>query len=94
MAAKNKLVDLRDHLFETLEALRDETNPMDLERAKTIAGVAQVLINSAKLEVDLVKAVGGGRPGSGTFFPLPEEESRELPVIAPRQIDARGKKSA
>ena len=30
---KNKIDDLRNHLFATLEALQDEDNPMELERA-------------------------------------------------------------
>lgn len=55
---KNKIVDLRDHLFATLEALQDPDKPMDIERAKTIAQVAQVVVNSAKTEVDFVKATG------------------------------------
>ncbi len=76
--AKNKMSDLRDHLFETLEALKDSDKPMDIERARAISDVAQTIINSAKVEVDLVKAVGSSRPGSVGFFGLPEE-SRELP---------------
>ena len=31
--AKNKIQDLRDHLFETLEALKDKDEPMDVARA-------------------------------------------------------------
>ena len=76
--AKNKITDLRDHLFETLEALKDKTEPMDLERARMISLVAQTIINTAKVEVDLVKAVSGSSPGSAAFFNLPDE-SRELP---------------
>ena len=76
--AKNKINDLRDHLFETLESLKDPDKPMDLERARAISQVAQNLINLAKVEVDLVRAVGGRAPG-GSFFNLPEEESRDLP---------------
>jgi hypothetical protein len=63
---KNKLPDLRDHLFATLEELRDKDHPMDLERAKTIAGVAQTIINSATVEVKFINAIGG--KGSG-FIP-------------------------
>lgn len=81
--AKNKINDLRDHLFETLEALRDPDKPMDLERARTISEVAQTIINSAKVEVDMVKAVNGCSPGS-TFFNV-QEESRQLPAIPRRQ---------
>jgi len=52
--AKNKIQDLRDHLFETIESLKDNT--MDINKAKAIADVAQVIINTAKLEVDFIKA--------------------------------------
>lgn len=55
---KNKLTDLRNHLFATLEALQDEENPMDLDRAKMVSDVAQTLINSAKVEVDYLKVTG------------------------------------
>ena len=54
---KNKISDLRDHLFATIEALNDAEKPMDLDRAKTIAEVAQVIVNSAKVEVDFIKTV-------------------------------------
>ena len=60
---KNKVEDLRNHLFATLEALQDKENPMELERAKTIAEVAQTIINAAKVEVDHMKvtdAITGG----------------------------------
>jgi hypothetical protein len=80
--AKNRINDLRDHLFETIEALKDPDNPMDIERAKAICGAAQTIINSAKVEVDMVKAIGGSAPGSG--FLLVPEESRELPAIPSR----------
>lgn len=56
---KNKIEDLRNHLFETLEALKDEDKPMDIERARTVAEVAKVIVESAKVEVAYVKAVGG-----------------------------------
>lgn len=64
---KNKIEDLRNHLFETLESLKDPDKPMDLDRAKTIAGVAQVIVNSAKVENDFMKI--NGSSGSG-FIPL------------------------
>lgn len=52
---KNKMEDLRDHLFAALEALADKDNPMPIERAKAICDVGQTLINSAKVEVDFLK---------------------------------------
>jgi hypothetical protein len=45
---KNKMSDLRDHLFETLEALKDEEKPMDIDRANAVCQVASQLIESAK----------------------------------------------
>lgn len=67
---RNKIEDLRNHLFATLEALQDDENPMDLDRAKAIADVGQVIINSAKLEVDFIKVIGRDH---GTGF-IPEEK--------------------
>ncbi len=55
---KNKIEDLRNHLFATLEALSDEDNPMDIYRAKVIADVANVIVNTAKAEIDFIKATG------------------------------------
>jgi hypothetical protein len=66
-AMKNRMSDLRNHLFETLEQLKDKDAPMDLERAKAISEVAQTLINSAKVEVELIKAIGSDATG-GEFF--------------------------
>ena len=64
---KNKIEDLRNHLFETLEALKDKEKPMELERAKAIAEVAQVIVQSAKVEVEAIKVLGG--EGTG-FIPI------------------------
>jgi len=70
----NKIEDLRNHLFATLEGLLDTEKPMDLDRAKTVADVAQVVVNSAKVEVDYMNKIGG----VGTGF-IPEN---------PKQIQA------
>ena len=78
---KNKIEDLRNHLFETLEALKDKAEPMDIERAKTIGGIAQVIVNSAKVEVDFMKATGA--KGSGF---IPDAESGPALPDAGRKI--------
>ena len=64
---KNKIEDLRNHLFATIEGLLDTEKPLDLERAKVVADVAQVLVNSAKVEVDFLRATDSVR-GTG-FIP-------------------------
>lgn len=77
---KNKIEDLRNHLFATLEALQDEDNPMDIERAKAVAQVSQQIIESAKVEVRFLETVGG-TTGSG-FIP----ESPRQPTLPARVV--------
>lgn len=74
---KNRIQDLRDHLFATIEALRDEEKPMDLARAKAISDVAQTIINSAKVEVEAMQALGLSH---GTGF-LPQEDETKRPRL-------------
>lgn len=64
------ITDLRDALFSTLDALRDKDAPMDLDRAKTIADVAQTIINTAKVEVEYSRATGQAG-GSGFLDTTP-----------------------
>jgi len=66
---KNKIEDLRNHLFATIEGLLDEDKPLDIDRAKAVCEVGQVIINSAKVEVDFINKVGG----KGTGF-IPEDK--------------------
>lgn len=71
---KNKIDDLRNHLFETLEALKDDDKPMELDRARAIADVSRVIVDSAKVEVDFLKVTGALR--STNFLPAEEETPR------------------
>jgi len=61
---KNKISDLRNHLFSVLEELTDPDSTYDIAKAKVVADVAQVIINSAKVENDYIKIIGGSH-GSG-----------------------------
>jgi len=70
---QNKIEDVRNHLFATLEALRDKEEPMELARAKEIANVARVIVESAKVEVDFLKATGS-RSSTG-FLPIEDDET-------------------
>lgn len=49
---------LRQHLLDTLTSLRDRDNPMEPDRARAVAQVASVLVDTAKVEVDYIKATG------------------------------------
>ena len=66
---RNKITDLRNHLFETIEMLKDKE--IDLDTAKAISEVAQVIINSAKVEVQFLKEVDASKT---TNFMLENKE--------------------
>lgn len=55
------ITDLRQQLMATLTSLRDRENPMEPDRAKAIAQVAGVLVDTARVEVDYIKATGAER---------------------------------
>ena len=81
---KNKLSDLRNHLFETIESLKDPEKPMDIERAKAVSQVAHVLIESAKVELRALELTGSAEAsgfleiekGEADAF-LPEPDRRK-----------------
>lgn len=50
---RNKIEDLRNHLFETLEMLKD--GEIEVEKAQVICQVADVIVNSAKVEVQFLR---------------------------------------
>jgi hypothetical protein len=71
------ITDMREHLMQTLAALRDRENPMDVDRARAVAQVAGVLVDSAKVEVDYIKATGS--TGDSLFIsPLNSSPDRLL----------------
>lgn len=71
------ITDMREHLMSTLAALRDRDNPMDVDRARAVAQVAGVLVDSAKVEVDYIKATGAS--GDSLFIsPLNSNPDRLL----------------
>lgn len=61
--ARNKISDLRDHLFAALERIDNDDLTVDqisqeVNKAKAIASIGSVLINSAKVEMEYIKATG------------------------------------
>jgi hypothetical protein len=85
---KNRIVDLRNHLFETLEALKDEDKPMDIERARAIADVARVVVDSAKVEVAFLEATGS----IGTGFIPAEKDLPEGQREKPKLVSGGGRR--
>jgi hypothetical protein len=86
---KNKMEDLRNHLFAQLERLGDETTPPskeEIERARAVSEVAKTLIDTARVEVDFLKVktnaprlvgVKSDFIDSGKALPAPTYEGRE-----------------
>ncbi|SHM04880.1 hypothetical protein SAMN05216428_11271 [Nitrosospira sp. Nsp11] len=90
----HNITDLRGHLFDTLESLKDKEKPMDIDRAKAIADVSQVIINSVKVEVDYSRVTGNtvasgflGEPDTKGGLPQPNPiTDHQLPegTISPK----------
>jgi hypothetical protein len=55
---KNSIADLRNHIFAAIESVLDTEKPLDVNRAAAVAKLGQVLINSAKVEVEFAEATG------------------------------------
>ena len=70
----NSIAALRNILFGQLRELNDPQKKIDLERVQAINDLSQTIINSAKVEVDALKIIGG----SGTGF-IPVRHAKELP---------------
>ncbi|NMY06374.1 hypothetical protein HBO12_25795 [Pseudomonas sp. WS 5059] len=76
---KNKLSDLRDHLFAQLEAVReatDENLAKEVSRAQSVSDISRVLIESAKVEIDYFRHIGGEN-GASSFI----ESKPALPPV-------------
>lgn len=50
--------DLRDRLFATIDGVRDGS--VSIDQAKQISDLSQVIVNTAKVEVDYLRANNGG----------------------------------
>ena len=69
--AKNKISDVRNLMFETIERLLDKDDDMEINKAKAIASLGAVIVDSARLELDVLKAAGNLPQNiSGTGFLL------------------------
>ncbi len=75
----NDISAVRTALFDTLRALSDKDKPMDIDRAKAINEVAQTIINSAKVEVDALRVIGG--TGTGFIPALPPQKPEPRPAL-------------
>jgi hypothetical protein len=80
---RNTMTDLRNHLFEEIENLKEKSSPEAIARAMAICNVADRLIGTAKVEVALYAAVGEPMDAGDTEF------FRAVRPAAPHQLTAR-----
>lgn len=66
-----------------MERLLDPEDPMDIDRAEAVAKVAQVVVNSAKVEVDFLKQTGHG--GTAFMGGAPADR-RQLSAVPPIDV--------
>lgn len=64
MSNDNTITGLRDIMFDTLRGVKNGS--IDIDKAKAINDTAQTIINSAKVEVEFLKATGS--PSSTGFI--------------------------
>ena len=55
------ITQVRQALLDTLGDLRNREQPMDIERAKAVASVASVLVDTAKVENEYLRLTGQDR---------------------------------
>jgi hypothetical protein len=64
--------------MDTLADLRNKDKPMDIERAKAIAQVASVMVDTAKVENEYLKLTGQDR---SNFLETPPDDLRGIPQV-------------
>ena len=87
---KNKIGDLRNLMFETIERLMDDDDEgMDVQKAQAIADVGKVIVDSAKVEVMFLKQVGAG---NSEFLQTGNGEMKQIGSVSePKSITHFGR---
>lgn len=70
---------VRQALLDTLADLRNKEDPMDIERAKAVATVAGVLVDTAKVENEYLKITGQDR---SNFIEIPDDDAPRITTSA------------
>lgn len=64
--------EVRQSLMDTLKDLRNADKPMEVDRARAVAQVASVLVDTARVEVEFLKVSQGHK--SSFIAPEPKPE--------------------
>lgn len=78
----NDINELRSVLFDTLRDLRQKDATVDLDRVRAINDIAKTAIDTAKVEVDYARVIGG-ELSSGFLPALEKPASKPATVPAP-----------
>lgn len=80
---KNNISDLRNHLFEVIERLKDPEpqSPMDTETAETICLAAKRLIEIARVEIEFWELTDS--KAGNEFLQIPKLEKNSEPHEGP-----------
>lgn len=81
---KNKLDDLRNHLFEVIEKLKD--GDINIDTAKAIKGVGDTIINSAKIELQFLQMTKNTGIKSN-FMPLIETTAENTKFLTGGEME-------
>lgn len=75
---KNKIEDLRNHLFAQLEKLSDENIDIDKEckRTELMINISEALLNTGKLEIEFLDKTSGNAANGTGFFPVAKEQRK------------------
>jgi hypothetical protein len=77
MKNSNFTIDtVRERLAQALDGLLDKDNPLEIDRARAVGDISQVLINSVKVEVDHMRVTGT----SGSSF-IPDRRPDATPGL-------------
>jgi len=84
---KNKISDLRNHMFAQLERLSvedlsEESLRLEVSRAKAISDLGKVIVESAKTEILYAKTTGN-RGAEPTKFLEENEDSEQKKLVRP-----------
>ena len=81
MNERKNIDDLRAVLFETIEGVK--SGKIGVDKAKVIGDLSQVMVNSAKIEVEFAKATG--KKGSG-FLEKPADLPKGISGVTVHRI--------
>lgn len=76
--AKNKISDLQNHLFETIEKLLDKEDSIEVEKAEAIVKVSNAIVETAKLQLQYVKMKSDAEGIPDNIYVLENTEPKRI----------------